>query len=182
MSRQGGREQSSSYRDREVHSRPSIDRSRESRVPSSNTSYRSESYDQNRSQRPQASRAPSNNAPRGIIRSSQQKRSPEGFSDRGQRDSSPKRVKLNSRNLHEVRTIDNLSDSVNEKKVRPIKVYQELSIISYHRSFAGLRTRGSGYERVSQKTRRAKEIERKISSRERKSSKNSSDGQTVRER
>ncbi|XP_012261159.2 RNA-binding protein 33-like isoform X2 [Athalia rosae] len=112
---QGQREQQPNYRDRDVHSRSSTDRPRDNRIPSTNSSYRNESFDHSRPQRaPTSSRAPATSQ-RGIVRS-QQKRSPEEYSDRGQREISPKRPKLSSRNLHEVRTIDTLSDQVNDKK------------------------------------------------------------------
>ncbi|XP_015601189.1 RNA-binding protein 33 isoform X2 [Cephus cinctus] len=84
-----------------------------SRVPSMNTTYRSESYEQSHSQRPPSNRT-HHSAPRGMARIPG-KRIPDA-SDRTQRDVSPKRAKSNSRNLYEVKTVDTLSEVNSEKK------------------------------------------------------------------
>ncbi|XP_046423310.1 RNA-binding protein 33-like isoform X1 [Neodiprion fabricii] len=110
------REHQPSYRERDVHSRSNTERPRESRIPSTNSSYRNENYDLNRQQRTSiGSRAAPSSTLRGIVRS-QQKRSPEGYSDRGPRESSPKRPKLSNRNLHEVKTVDTLPGATGDKK------------------------------------------------------------------
>ncbi|KAK2586886.1 hypothetical protein KPH14_009823 [Odynerus spinipes] len=106
------RESHSNYRERDLSSRTRNDHVHKTR-PLSSSTYRSESYDQNHMQKSSNSRS-INNTVR-TVNKSQQKR-PCEIPDRGPVDVSPKKIKSNNRNLHEVRTVDTLSNTAEEKK------------------------------------------------------------------
>ncbi|XP_031369657.1 RNA-binding protein 33-like isoform X2 [Apis dorsata] len=95
------------YRDRDLSSKTRNDHVSKSRTCS--TTYR-ENYDQNHVQK-------SNNRPVNTsIRSRLPQKRVSDSIDRPLRDLSPKRIKLSNRNLQEVRTVDTLNNTNNDKK------------------------------------------------------------------
>lgn len=97
------------YRDKDFSSKTRNDHVSKGKICSS-TAYR-ENYDQNHVQK--SSNRPVNTSIRTRL---PQKRVPNSV-DRPLRDLSPKRIKLSNRNLQEVRTVDMLNDTNNDKKV-----------------------------------------------------------------
>ncbi|XP_031827022.1 uncharacterized protein LOC116424580 isoform X2 [Nomia melanderi] len=99
------------YRERDLPSKTRSDYVQKNRPPPSNT-YR-ESYEQNHAQKSPSNRPPMNTLVKTRL---PQKRISDPV-DRSLRDLSPKRTKANNnRNLHEVRTVDTLNTTSNEKK------------------------------------------------------------------
>lgn len=111
------------YRDKDLSSRTRNDHVSKGKVCSS-TAYR-ENYDQNHVQK--SSSRPVNTSIRTRL---PQKRVPNSV-DRPLRDLSPKRIKVSNRNLQEVRTVDMLNNTNNDKKVYTHSYFISFPHIAY---------------------------------------------------